>query len=1060
MSVSQPSGSIDAVTFLAVDDRPDNLFVLNAIIRAHFPKSEVITASSAMEGLRIASKVRLDGILADVQMPEIDGVEMCRRIKSDPYTRNIPFFLVTSHESTSQMRTEALRAGADDFIAKPIDNEELIAKINVMLRIKRAEDSLRAANTRLEELVQERTKQLVDNEDRFRTLLQSLNDVVWASSADGSQMLYINPAVESVYGHKAEEFNAFPGLWRNTVHPDDARLMWERRRDLATNGHVEAEYRIIRPDGQVRWIHDRANVMCDASGEPIRIGGIISDITERKLAEFALRDSEEEITAIYESAPVMMLLVDSQNRVCKANRLAEETMDSSPSGMLGKRAGEVLRCLRVNDSPRGCGYGPHCLSCPVRAFIEQTFATGESRREVEANILSDAKGAKEILTYLLSIAKLIVHGEPFVLMSVLDITERKRMEAALRESEERYRGLVENVGVGVALLDANMNILAMNRQMREWSMEMEDENVSFHSRIFNESSLDSKREDCPIAATLHDGQTHETIRSAILKGGVRDYRVLASPITDAGGKVTAAIAIVENVTERVKAVNEQKRLATALEQAAEAVVVFNVSGDIEYTNPAFETLTGLTHLEVCGKNWSVLRSPKHDDELYRVMQRRLLSGKAWKGRLVNIKKDGAPLEVEAAVSSVRDASGAIINFVAVCRDTTRETQLENQLIQSQKMEAIGTLAGGIAHDFNNILQALMGFADLASMEMNENPTAIHYMDEIRAAANRAADLVRQILAFSRKTARERGPVGIRSIVQEVLKLLRGSLPSTIEIRQELATCGEIVLGDPSQLHQLIMNLATNAFQAMREHGGILQVHLNVVEFDQDQTDKPFGLESGRYVQITISDTGCGIESTIIDRIFEPYFTTKTREEGTGLGLAMAHGIVKDHGGAIRVESEVGKGTTFDVFLPIMATEALVENATVFTAEQIQGTERVLLVDDEPSIVQSGRRALESLGYEVVTCTNGSEAIDLFEAEPNAFDVVVTDQTMPRLTGLELARGLLKIRSDIPIILCTGYSENVDEKRAIEVGIRRFIMKPITREELGGAIREVIPHLST
>jgi PAS domain S-box-containing protein len=372
--------------------------------------------------------------------------------------------------------------------------------------------------------------------------------------------------------------------------------------------------------------------------------------------------------------------------------------------------------------------------------------------------------------------------------------------------------------------------------------------------------------------------------------------------------------LLEEIAERRRVEGEHVKLATAIEQAAESIIITDKTGGIEYVNPAFERVSGFGRAELCGQNFRILKSDKHDAAFYREMWKDISSGKMWTGRVLNTVGDGSLREFETSISPIRNGSGSIINFVSVNRDVTREVRLQEQLRQSQKMESMGTLAGGIAHDFNNILSIIMGYAQMAMFEVAEKARIHSYLEDILKASNRAADLVRQILTFSRKTRQEFRPVEVSHIVKEVMKMLRASLPSTIEIKHNVVE-ESMVLADPTQIHQVLMNLCTNGAHAMNPKGGVLEVSLLEARLAADFVALHPGASSGKYIRLSVTDTGCGIAPQAVERIFEPYFTTKPQGEGTGLGLAVVHGIVKDHGGIITVSSELGVGTTFTVFLP-------------------------------------------------------------------------------------------------------------------------------------------------
>jgi len=522
----------------------------------------------------------------------------------------------------------------------------------------------------------------------------------------------------------------------------------------------------------------------------------------------------------------------------------------------------------------------------------------------------------------------------------------------------------------------------------------------------------------------------------------------------ADGKPARMVGIVQDITERKILEQERTRLVKAVEYAAESIVITDQDGSILYVNPAFTKVTGYSREEVLGQNPRIMQSDQHEQSFYEKMWATLSRGESWTGHFINRKKDGTLFEEDAAVSPILDGAGNIINYVAVKHDVTERVELEKQLRQAQKMEAIGTLAGGIAHDFNNLLAPILGYSELALARISPGDPLAADLQQVITAAGRARDLVQQILAFSRQAQQERKPFQPHLVVQEALKLLRASLPSTIEIRKEIpADCGTI-LADPTQIHQIVMNLCTNAYHAMRETGGVLGVKLKKITIDDDSRVSSSELARGDYVLIEVSDTGCGIEQKTLAHIFAPYFTTKGKGEGTGLGLSVVHGIVKSYQGQITVDSEQGKGTRFHVYLPrIVETPSLAE---ADRSEAIPtGTERLLVVDDETVITTMLEIILQGLGYQVTSSGKGLEALALINQDPMAFDLLITDMTMPHLTGLELATKALAIRSDLPIIFCTGFSEQINKEQARALGIRAYLMKPVSVYELAMAVRKAL-----
>lgn len=431
------------------------------------------------------------------------------------------------------------------------------------------------------------------------------------------------------------------------------------------------------------------------------------------------------------------------------------------------------------------------------------------------------------------------------------------------------------------------------------------------------------------------------------------------------------------------------------------------------------------------------------------------------------RRDGGEFVGETLGAAVKDAKGKVQGYIGIIRDITmrkeaeaQQEKLQRQIRQAQKMEAMGTLAGGIAHDFNNILSAIMGFTDLAQLKLPQDSEIRSDLVQVIQAGNRAKEMVGQILAFSRQSEQEYKPVEIGMIVKEALKLLRASIPTNIEIRSNIVADAGAVFTDPTQIHQVIMNLCTNAYHAMRETGGLLEVTLESLEFAKGAPlVESMALPPGKYLRLSVADTGCGINPADLERIFEPYYTTKGQGEGTGLGLSVVHGIVKNCGGEITAESEPGTGSLFSVYLPKVESFAA-STAAVSTSALPHGDERILVVDDETPITHMLTRMLQALGYTVTALNSSEEAAILFGEDPQCFDLVMTDMAMPRLTGLEMAQRMLNVRPDIPIIMCTGFSEVVNEEKAKNIGIREFLLKPVLFSDLALVVRKVLGDAST
>ena len=633
--------------------------------------------------------------------------------------------------------------------------------------------------------------------------------------------------------------------------------------------------------------------------------------------------------------------------------------------------------------------------------------------------------------------------------------ERAEQRKLAAETEKKYKNLFERTPVGLFRTTPDGRILDANPRF------VEIVGYSSKEELLRTNMVDHYEDPSERERWKEALERKGTLLNYRYKFRRRDGKIIWVESStyahfDENGKIAYYEGSVQDITARIEAEAELRLLATAISQAEESVVITDTNAQIQYVNPAFERITGYSREEVLGENPRLLKSGRQDEAFYKELWDTLTQGRPWKGSFVNKKKDGTLYEEEATISPVMNSNGEITHYVAVKRDVTAERRLERQLRQAQKMEAIGTLAGGIAHDFNNILSAIMGYTELALMDARKGSTISNNMKQVLHAATRARDLVKQILAFSRQSEEERRPLRVQPIFKEAIKMLRSSLPATIDIKQHIDPETGLIMGDPTQVHQVLMNLCTNAAHAMREKGGILEIRLENTHVDDSFAKAHPGLQPGPYVRLTVSDTGCGMSREVLERLFDPYFTTKEKGEGTGLGLAVVSGIVQSYGGAITVYSTPGQGSTFHVYFPMLEEEKPAKEEKEATFEPLPtGTERILFVDDEEALVEIGSQMLEMLGYKVTHRTSPLEALELFKAKPQAFDLVITDMTMPQMTGDELAQRLLEIRPDLPIVLCTGFSERITRQGAKAIGIREFLMKPLVMKDLAVTIRKAL-----
>ncbi|RJQ68924.1 MAG: PAS domain S-box protein [Desulfobacteraceae bacterium] len=662
--------------------------------------------------------------------------------------------------------------------------------------------------------------------------------------------------------------------------------------------------------------------------------------------------------------------------------------------------------------------------------------------------------------------KLDPEGRILGLITVIsDITHRKQAEKALLDNIKFMNTLIDTIPNPVFFKDDQGVFLGCNTAYAE-TIGLPKEQI-FGRRLIDLTGITFKE-----TAEHYHSQDLLMISAPGIRiledqlitadGEQRDYILFKATFRNAEGQVAGLVGIMLDITTRKKVEKELKESKALFESFMHHLpglaFMKNLNGHYLYVNRAFSKFTGHDTAGLLGlcdnQVWDARTALQLQENDQTVLQARAAANLMEIVRLPDLQErylltTRFPIFQENTLTAL---GGIAIDVTERTESEYRQQQLERQLKQAQKMEALGTLAGGIAHDFNNILAAIIGYTQIALTDTQKDSSLYGYLKHVLAAGERAGDLVRQILTFSRKSEVEPKPIQIKTVVKEVLKLVRATLPVTIEIVRDISS-DVVVLADPVQIHQIMMNLCANSGYAMRAKGGKLTISMTDLTVDEILASRSAGLKPGRYLKLTVADTGEGIAGEHIERIFDPFFTTKPKGEGTGMGLSVVHGIVSSLKGAVTVKSAPGQGARFDVYLPVFQGEPA-EIKSLGTALPT-GTERILLVDDEVFQTDMLRHMLGLLGYKVRSCNSGNEALALLKQDTFASDLVITDMVMPEMTGDDLAEQILRLRPGLPIILCTGYSENITEERAKALGIRAFALKPLTMEDLSRLIRQVL-----
>jgi PAS domain S-box-containing protein len=926
---------------------------------------------------------------------------------------------------------------------------------------------------------------LRESEERYRQLTDTIKEVFWMTDVEKNEMVYVSKGYEEIWGRTRESFYQNSHSWIESVHPEDRDRISEAAIQKQVRGTYDEEYRILRPDGSIRWIHDKAFPIRDAAGAVYRVVGVAEDVTARKEAGAKLDAERQLLNTIIEAIPDEITVKDTERRFVHVNAGAIRALKrTSAEEVLGKKDEDIIpgdfAREAVREEQKILETGTPLINKEPKPLVDSK--TGRIRRAILTSKipLRDSSGT---ITGLVTVNR--------------DVTDLRRTSDQIAQ----FSNLGQKLNSATTAEEAARIIASTADALMGWdacTIDLYSQQEDMISSILTVDSIQGRRVDVP---PVSPQQPPSNRMRRILEAGAElilrreeegfsedaaafgdltrpSKSMMFAPIRSAGKPI--GILSIQSYSVQAYHADELKTLESladycggALERisnmqalrrseeqyrglvdsAQDIVLTVSLRRIITSLNPAFEKLTGWTRNEWIGKSLTDFFFPADVDLAQRHFSQTLDTGNTFSGEFRIRKKTGDFLVTEFTTAP-QIQEGVMVGLLGVARDITDKKSLEDQFRQAQKLESIGTLAGGVAHDFNNILGIILGYASILQRGAVTPESIEGSVKPITDAVQRGAGLVRQLLTFARKTEVNIGPVNVNAIVRELSSMLRATFPKSIDVLVGTDADLPILMADQSQLHQTLLNLCVNARDAMPSSGTIT-IRTGQVGGSSLLGRFPDAREEG-YVMISVSDTGTGMDEATRNRIFEPFFTTKEPGKGTGLGLSVVYGVVKSLNGLIDVESEIGKGTTFHLYFPVPQQGTRLSTQVLATHEPVRGgTETILLVEDEEAMHFLAKSFLEMHGYTVLSAFDGLQAIELFEQHRGSIDMVFSDMGLPKLTGLEAVKRMKGIRPELKVILASGFVDPKDQGEIEKTGINRVIQKPYDTGLTLALIREVL-----
>lgn len=1006
----------------------------------------VIEALDGIEALEILKKREVDAVISDVLMPRMDGYELCQQIRKSKGLSSLPLILYSAIYTSEDDEKTALSSGADRFFVKPVPEAVLLKALQELgskkSRPKKSKVRKPAAELkeysarlvhRLEETVaqlEERRAELEKSERRFRTLAKTM--AAGLMIYDKDTILYANAPASDLTGYSVDELTQMEPL--KLIYEDDRNTA--SRRLFMGEGIVEAssrlQVRISTKSGTVRWI-DFSSAIVEYDGRSAAIGTMF-DITEQKRAELELRESEERYRQLVENSLGLICIHDLEGILLVVNPAAATTLGYKIEQMVGRNLSEFLS---PSSRPRFDIYLRRIANSGTdNGLMQVQTSAGKELTWHYHNVLSPTRG-KSLQ----------------VLGHALDVTDQQEIQEQLRESQEQLQAIFDNEPECVKVIDKDGIILEMNPAGLAM-IEADDPSQVIGQSTFSLITPEYHNAYRGLITDVFHGKKKGLEFEIVgLRGGRRWLETHAVPLKDKKEGITSILCVTRDTSDRRIAAEKLRRQAALLDVDPAGIYVLDQKGKVVFWNKSAERIHGWNRDEILGKEISERLQGEFSVQFHEAWKT-IFQKRKWLGTRTQVQPDGKEVIIESEWTLIHEEEGKLESVYVVDNDVTDRKKLEKQFMRAQRMENLGMVAGGIAHDLNNILSPILLSVQMARKQKTEKNT-LRLLDAIEESAKRGSEIVRQILGFASGKEGIRGVLRPHKPLKEVAGFLRETFPKTIEIRQRLTKDLWSISANSTQMHQMLLNLCINARDAM-PHGGTLTLAAENLMLDSHDAYLSPRVVPGPYVVLSVQDTGTGIPNEIKDRIFEPFFSTKSPDEGTGLGLSTVAGIAQNHGGFVHVHSEPrGSGTTFKVYLPAVRSEETDEAEKEITSLPVGSGETILVVEDEATLREITKETLESYGYKVLAASDGTEAVTIYIQNKDKISLVLCDISMPFMDGPATIRTLMKTNPTVKVVVMSGFGEGAKLVEDIRPNVVDFIAKPYAAEKLLKTIDKIL-----